>query len=257
MDFTFSISTLEEVLLVFVRIVCFISIAPIFGNKNVPVRVKIFLSAATSILVYGTLGNIDLDYDTVIDYAFLLVKEAVVGLTLGFVSNLVMTIIAFVGQFFDRETGFTMSTNFDPDQNSQVTISAELFNYLVLLIIIITNLHYFIFQAIVQSFLNIPLGNVFINSTGIENLVVDFITEYFVLGFRIAMPIFVGIVLLNVILGILAKSSPHMSMFSIGMQLKVITGLLIMVIIIVYIPNITNFLMETMRSMLADTIEVM
>ena len=78
---------------------------------------------------------------------------------------------------------------------------------------------------------------------------IDFITQMFSIGFRIAMPIFLGAVMLNVILGVLAKSSPQMNMFAIGMQLKVFVGLFLLALCIMFIPNIANYLMERMRDM--------
>ena len=41
-----------------------------------------------------------------------------------------------------------------------------------------------------------------------------------------------------------------MNMFSIGMQLKVIMGLFVLTIAILYVPNIANMLMEKVRSVL-------
>ena len=64
------------------------------------------------------------------------------------------------------------------------------------------------------------------------------------------MPVFIGATIVNVILGILTKSSPQMNMFSVGMQIKVIAGLLVMTIAIMFVPNIANYLMERMQEML-------
>jgi flagellar biosynthetic protein FliR len=63
------------------------------------------------------------------------------------------------------------------------------------------------------------------------------------------MPIFIGIMMLNVILGVLAKSAPQMNMFAVGMQLKVLCGLMVFSITIMFVPNITNYLVERMQEM--------
>ena len=68
--------------------------------------------------------------------------------------------------------------------------------------------------------------------------------------FRIAMPVFLGATMLNVILGVLAKSSPQMNMFAIGMQLKVFVGLFLLAVCIMFVPNIANYIMERMRDMI-------
>ena len=68
------------------------------------------------------------------------------------------------------------------------------------------------------------------------------------------MPVFLGATMLNVILGVLSKSSPQMNMFVIGIQLKVMVGLLLLTITILFIPNIATFLMENMTKMLSAVI---
>ena len=60
--------------------------------------------------------------------------------------------------------------------------------------------------------------------------------------------------MLNIILGILAKSSPQMNMFAIGIQLKVTVGLLVLTIAIMFVPNIATYLMEKMQQMLTTLI---
>ena len=59
------------------------------------------------------------------------------GLSMGFVSNLVMGVLVMAGEFIDREIGFTMASNFDPNTGAMVTITAEFYDRMVCLIILI------------------------------------------------------------------------------------------------------------------------
>ena len=52
-------------------------------------------------------------------------------------------------------------------------------------------------------------------------------TDYFVIGFRIALPVFATTLLLNCILAILARIAPQMNMFVVGMQLKIFVGIFV------------------------------
>ena len=63
--------------------------------------------------------------------------------------------------------------------------------------------------------------------------------------------------LLNIILGILAKSAPQMNMFVVGMQLKVVFGLGVLLVTIVCIPLITDFVYTGMQDMINQVIKVM
>ena len=245
MSFDIATLTLETFLLVVVRTGCFVAIAPIFGHKSVNARLRILIAACISLSVFSA-------YDSVLGYTLLVIKEAVVGLSLGFVSSLVMSILVLAGEFIDREIGFTMVTTMGSTSGSMVTITSELYDKLVCLIMVITNLHYFILKAIARSFEVIPLGNVKINLVYLYSGILDCIIQYFSIGFRIAMPIFLGTTILNVILGILSKSSPQMNMFAIGMQLKVLFGLIVLSMAILFVPNITNYMVEHMSNMLSS-----
>lgn len=251
-DFNIATLILETFLLVLVRVGCFVAIAPIFGHKSVNARMRVLIAACISLTIVSVVDISLLQYDTVLEYSILVIKEAAVGLSLGFVSSLTMSTLVLAGEFIDREIGFTMVTSMNPQSGAMVTITSELYDRLVCLIIVITNLHYFILKAMAQSFEMIPLGHVNINFIYLYGNVLGFIAQYFSIGFRIAMPIFLGTTILNVILGILSKSSPQMNMFAIGMQLKVLFGLVVLSMAILYIPNITNYILERMSDMLGS-----
>ena len=249
MTFTISTLTLEAFLLVFVRVACFTSIAPIFGHNSLNARMKISIAFFVSLILYQVVNASLPEYTNVLGYTTLVLEEALVGLLLGFVAGLSMKALAIAGEFIDREIGFSMATTFDPTQG-MVTITGELYDKIVCLVIVISNLHYYILSAAAQSFELVPVGSVVLNPGLIYTSLIQFIGQMFIIGFRIAMPVFLGATMLNVILGVLAKSSPQMNMFAIGMQLKVFVGLFLLAVCIMFIPNIANYIMERMRDMI-------
>ena len=250
MNLTFATVILESFLLVFVRVAGFAAVAPLFGHKSIYPRLRVFIALCISLCIYPVVEIALPEYNTVLDYSIIFIKEILVGISIGFVSKIIMEIINMAGELIDREIGFTMATNFDPSTGGMVTISAELYDKLVYVVVVITNLHFFILRAIARSFEAVPVGIVQIKEATMYSTIISILGEYFAIGFRIAMPIFLGACILNVILGILTKRSPQMKMFSIVMQLKVIMGLFVLTIAILYVPNIANMLMEKVRSVL-------
>ena len=114
-DFSFSIYDLEYFLLIFVRVSCFVYIAPYFGMNDTPARIRIGISFFTSILLYETLTPADaVVFDTVMEYAVIVMKEAIAGLLIGFGANICMAIVNFAGSIADMETGLSMATLMDP-----------------------------------------------------------------------------------------------------------------------------------------------
>ena len=63
--------------------------------------------------------------------------------------------------------------------------------------------------------------------------------------------------ILNCILGIMAKVSPQMNMFSVGMQLKVLTGLVVMLLTIFLLPRISEYIFDEIKFIVRAIIEGM
>ena len=253
---TFALENFEIYLLILVRITGFIFTAPFFSLPNVPFRVKTGLAIFLALILFYTVPYGELDYLGVIGYSILVIKEAIAGAVMGLFANIAYYIINFSGQFIDMQIGFSMVTQLDPTTNIQASITSNLYGYLIILIMIVTDLHHYFLKAIIDSFHVIEIGTAFFHPKLYE-LMVQFITDYFMIGFRIVLPIFAAILIVNAILAILAKVAPQMNMFVIGLQLKIVVGLIMLVLIIDLIPAVADFIFNEMITMLKAVIKLM
>ena len=249
MDLKVATLTLESFLFVFARTGGFMASAPLFSNRAINARIRVLVAACLAITMYVSMDVELPQYDSVLGFSLLIVEEIVIGLALGFVSSLAMATLVMAGEFIDREIGFTMAQTFDPGTNMNVTITAQLYDQVVYLIILVANLHHFILKAIADSFVLAPVGHIVPNVSVLYNNFMSYVVQFFSIGFRIAMPVFLSTIILNSVLGILAKSSPQMNMFAVGMQLKVFAGLFVLSMCVMFIPNIANYLIERAMDM--------
>jgi flagellar biosynthetic protein FliR len=252
---TVTIEGFDFFLLILVRITGFIYTAPFFSLKNVPIRVKTGLSIFLTIILFYSIPGKQPEYYGVIGYAILIVKELIVGVLMGYFSNIAYHILSFSGQMMDMEIGFSMANEFNPISQVQTTITSNLYGYLVMLIMMISNLHHYFLKAMIDSFKIIGVGKAIFH-TDLYKVMVHFITEYFIIGFRIVLPIFASILMVNTILAILAKVAPQMNMFVIGMQLKVLVGLFVLSFVIQLIPSVSDFIFNDMIEMLKEIIKM-
>ena len=184
-----SIEQIEFFLIILVRISGFIFTAPFFNLKNVPTRVKVGLAGGLAILLYNTLPYEPVLYDGVTGLTLLLVSETLVGLILGFMANICYQILQFAGQLLDMEIGFSMVNEIDPVTSAQVTVSGNFYSYAVMLMMMVTYMHHFLLDALIDSFVIAPVGSVFINPS-VYTVATTFLGDYFVLAFRIVLPVF-------------------------------------------------------------------
>ncbi len=246
-----SIEQIEFILTILVRISGFIFTAPFFNLKNVPFRVKVGLAIALTLILFNVLPYEPLVYDGVIGLTMLLVSETIVGLILGFMANICYQILQFAGHLIDMEVGFSMVNEIDPVTSAQVTVSGNFYSYAVMLMMMVTYMHHYLLDALIDSFAITPVGHVFINPS-IYEVMTTFLSDYFILAFRIVLPIFGSMLLVNTVLAILAKVAPQMSMFVIGIQLKVIVGLVVMLVVIELIPGISELIFDKMLEVMRD-----
>ena len=257
-DYSFSLYDLEYFLLIFTRISCFVFIAPFFGMANTPRRIKVVLSLYVATLMYFVLTPAPAVLPkTVLGFAIIVTKEAVTGLLIGLSAQMCTSIVMFGGAVADMEIGLSMVQLFDPLTREGTGFMGSLYQYILVLIMLITNMHYYFLRAIVETFSIIPIGGAHFSSTKIMTTMITFMTDFITISFRLCLPVVAAMLLLNAILGVLAKTAPQINMFSVGIQIKIVVGLGILFLTIGTIPSASEFIFKEMRIMVTAMVESM
>lgn len=254
-DLSFSIYDLEYFLLILTRVSCFIFIAPFFSMSNTPSRVRIALSVFISILLYQSLTPAPaIYYDSVMEYAIIIMKEAICGLLIGLGANICTSILNFAGSVADMETGLSMATLMDPTTKENTSITGVLYQYAFMLMLIASGMYRYLFGALADSFKLIPVNGAVFHADKLLDSMITFMSDYIIIGFRIVLPIFCVTLLLNAILGVLAKVSPQMNMFAVGIQLKILVGLSALFLTAGMLPSAADFIYQEMQQLIVSFI---
>lgn len=239
----------ELFLLIFMRIASFVYVAPFFNTANTPRRIKVGFAFFLSIIVLELYPDKTYEYFGMFEYTGLVIKEAVVGLLLGAVCNFILQIIHFSGRFIDMDIGLSMASVMDPTNRTQNGIVGSIYYYMVLLILIASGMHTYLISAIVETFRLIPVGQMTVHPA-LYNSVINFMGQYLTIGFRIALPVFASMLLMNTVLAIMSKVAPQMNMFVVGMQIKIMFGLMVLLLTIYMLPSVSNYLEQLIHTML-------
>ncbi|WP_026526597.1 flagellar biosynthetic protein FliR [Butyrivibrio sp. VCD2006] len=253
-DYSFSYGDLEVFLLILVRVTMFVYIAPFFSTPSTPQRVKIGFSIFLSILLYGFAPVNTIEYNTILGYTIIVIKEFFTGLIIGYSAQVCTTIASLAGQISDMQVGLSMVQVMSPNSREQVPVTGALYQYTFLGMMLVSGLYRYFVSALADSFRLIPVNGAIFDSDKLLNSIVKFLSAYMIIGFRICLPIFIVTFMMNVILGVLARVAPQMNMFAVGMQLKLIVGLLIMYITSTLLYNASDFIFSNMRQMMTEFI---
>ena len=236
----------------------FVYIAPFFGMSNTPNRVKIGFSACVSIILFQVIQPKEaIAYSGVIEFAIIVLKEGITGLLIGFAANICNSIIVFSGKVIDMEIGLAMANMYDPTTRTQSGLTGTMYNYFIMMLLIVTDMHHYILRALVDTYQIIPVNQTVFDWDHLMGSMTMYMADLMVIGFRIVLPVFACSMILSCILGIMAKVAPQMNMFAVGMQIKVLLGLGIMFLTIILLPSISNFIFTEMKRMIVSVIEGM
>lgn len=229
MDNIFNILTnrYELFLLVFVRISGIFLFSPLFGSQNIPNIFKLGFSFIFSLLLTLNLG---VNYFGQLDenFVILIIKELIIGIMIGYISYVFFSAFYILGQIVDMEIGFGMVNVIDPQNKVQIPVMGNFYYILAFLLFLLINGHHLLIKALVDSYKYIPIGELIISEAIISQLV-NILSKTFSLGFKIASPIVIVILLVDILLGVLSRTIPQMNVFVVGMPLKIIVGMLIIV----------------------------
>lgn len=215
--------------LIFLRIVSFFSISRIFFPKGTPNTLKIVFSLIFSFALltgvdYSSVNNIVNNY-YLVTY---IISEISSGLILGLISNVAFEVVLMAGSLLDLHIGLSMINTIDPNSEASTTISGNLLHYIALVIFFIANGHHMIIKSLIESFIKLPLGNnLFFQDTMMT--LIEVISNYFVIGLKIAIPIVLIIILTDVCMGLISRAVPQINVMILGMPVKMLIGIIAIV----------------------------
>lgn len=256
-DISFTYADLEYFLLILVRISCFVYAAPFFSMSNVPRRVKVGFSIFLSYLLYNAVDHNEVVYSTLLGYAMIVMKEALTGFLIGWGAQICASVTSFAGSIADMEIGLSMVSLLDPATKEQATFTGVLYQYMFTLFMIISGLYQYLLGALVDTFTLIPINGAVFKTEALLSSVLLFLGQYVSVGFRIILPIFCAMIFLNCVLGVLAKVSPQLNMFAVGIQFKVLVGLGILFLSMRMLPTLADNIFTLMKRMIVSFVEGM
>lgn len=249
------LSGFDAFLLVLVRMTGLFVVAPIFGRRNLPAYVKIGFSFFMALILVNTMTLQAPAYgENILTYALLIMKEFIVGLTIGFIASLVFNAIYIAGEVIDMQIGFGVVNVIDPMSNIQVPITANLYFIISMLVLLALNGHHMLIKALYDSFNTVPLGTAVFDAS-LSDLIMGVFGNIFFIGFKIAAPVVAAILITDVALGTISRMVPQLNVFVIGMPLKILVGLVVMLITIPMFIFVLDTIFKLMNTSVLEYIK--
>ena len=241
-------------LLIFVRIASFFITMPIFSYRTIPAQHRIGISALLAWIMYYTVSSPGFEIDGL--FLLLVLKEAMVGLIIGFFAYMLFSAVQTAGGFIDFQMGFSMANVIDPQTGAQSPLMGQYLYTFALLFLLAMDGHHLLLNGIFYSYQLIPLTTEFLpfGDEQILTLMIHFFTQSFVIAFQMSIPIVGSLFLVDIALGIVARTVPQMNIFVIGFPIKIIVSLILLVVTmsttLFLVKGLLQTTLEGMRSLM-------
>lgn len=171
---------------------------------------------------------------------FYCVNEVMTGIILAMIVNICFDFIKFAGAWMDTHIGLSMINLFDASSQSTSTLLSNIFHWIGIMVFFLIDGHYMLIKSLIESFQVVSLGTTIIYQETINQVFLS-ISQYFIIGLKIAIPIVLIIIIADICMGLVSRSVPQLNVMILGMPLKILVGFLC---IIIAMPILVKFIIS-------------
>lgn len=205
--------------------------APVISSPATPARVRIFMAALFAVVLMPLMPpppGIVLLTPT---WFLAIAHELLIGLMLGFTLQLVFDALLYAGELCALSIGLGFAQLTDPIRGGSTQVVSQLFLIMATALFVTTNAHLALIELLHASFVTLPVGGMSFRGTQAMGLV-EFGGGLLANGIRLALPVVVALLLVNMAFGVISRASPALNLFALGFPITLLSGILILWLVI-------------------------
>ena len=218
-----------RLVLVFFRVAGLMMFAPLFGSARVPRRFKTLIALMmtlpmvaggrplTSIPIPQSIGMMTIG----------LAGEIAFGLMLGMVVSIVFIGAQWAGEMVGQQIGLNISEVLDPQFGGGGSLVSDLYFMIATVAFLALGGHRQLVQGVYESIVTVPPLSSFFNA-GLLELLLQYLMAATTLALRVAAPMFLTMVIVDISMGCISKTMPQMNVMSAGMAVRGMLGMVVL-----------------------------
>lgn len=208
----------------FFRVLGLFTAAPVLSMRVVPRRVRLGLAMLIVLCAQPSLPEMPSISVNSPQALMVIAQQVLIGLTMGFAARVVFAAIEFAGELVGLQMGLNFASFFDPMSGGQATAVSRFYGTTSAWLFVVMNGHLLLTGALLHSFTVFPVSP---EPLGFLHTVQPQVwgAELFKIGLWVALPVVSMLMLVNMVMGLIARVAPQMNIFSIGFPVTLAVGL--------------------------------
>ncbi|WP_115719461.1 flagellar biosynthetic protein FliR [Gallaecimonas mangrovi] len=239
----------------FLRVGAVLWTMPVFGDLLQTPQVRILLALAISVVMMPMMPAMPAVDPFSFTALTLAIEQIIFGLLLGFMVQMLFTVMTMLGQILSLQMGLAMGVMNDPVHGDSVPLIGQLLSILAAFLFFALNGHLVVLDVLVQSFYTWPPGDSLYQLS--LNRVILMMGWVFGSALLLAMPAVVAMLIVNLGFGVMNRSAPSFNIFALGMPLGMMLGLICLLLTLAEVPTrfseFTDYALDQMRLVVGGT----
>ncbi len=215
---------LPKVALVLMRIAGLFLAAPVFSSRMIPVRVRIGLALTLTIMVVPLVDAGDLSSVGFAQGILGAPTEIAIGAAMGLALAIALGLAELAGFLVGQQAGLALGQVVDPTQNAQASVIGQIYTIVVTILFLLAGGHRALVIALLDTYKVIPPLS-FQPGESAVLLLVESLSASAMVGFRLAAPVILALLLVLIGLSVLSRTMPQLNILSVGFSFKVMLAL--------------------------------
>lgn len=207
----------EKFIPVFIRVAVILSFIPFIGARMTPIMVRAGLAIALTLLL---LPVVNVKTESPVRAVF---EAFFIGSAIGLTARIILGAVETAAQWMSIEMGIGVAAVFNPMFGEQLGPLSLFYTFISMGLFFILDMHHYFIEGIVRSF---DISS--IQYRGIFDSIIKLNSILFPLAFKIAAPVILVHVLINLAMGLLSRALPQANIFFISFPLLITSGIIFM-----------------------------
>lgn len=226
--------------LVFFRVAGLMLFSPLFGSSRIPRRFKLMIALVLALgMVQGGLPEGIVVPDTVIGLALAIGSEMVFGIAIGMIASFVFIAAQWAGEMIGQQLGFNLSEVFDPQFSAGGSIIGELYFLLTMTVFLTIGGHREMIAGVHESLHVVPPASL-IFTPDLFATVTGMLTTTLTIALRLAAPVFVTMMIVDVAMGSMSRTMPQFNVMSAGLSVRALVGMLVVALGVAVVTGVID-----------------
>ena len=215
-------SVLAKFMLASLRIGAFLVVSPIFGSTAIPVQVRVIVAAFLAVMVMAYSEVPDIESFNELRIIGVIITELLIGIAAGLILTIWFSAAVLAGEKIATSAGLGYAAQIDPNSGGQTPVVSQMLSLFMIILFLGVNGHLVVLRTMLESYNYLPIGAMPAWGAFIKGGV-SAASAMFVAASIIMLPIAVVMLLINLAVGVITRSSPQLNLFSFAFPMSLLS----------------------------------